>query len=53
MVVVGASHDFLGAVGLIGNEKSRALMWEDQFGKAPEKVGFFPDFWWKAVGTAD
>ena len=53
MVVVGASHDFLGAVGLLGNEKSRDLMWEDQFGKAPEEIGFFPDFRRKAVSAAD
>lgn len=53
MVVVGAPHDFLGAVGLLGDEESSDLVWEDQFGKTPEEIGFFSDFFGEAVGAAD
>ena len=53
MVVFGASCDFLGAVGLLGNNEASDGVWENEIGEAPDEVGFVADFVGEAVGAAD
>lgn len=53
MVVFGAFYDFLGAVGLLGDDEASDGVWENEIGEAPDKVGFVADFVGEAVSAAD
>ena len=53
MMIGGAGEDFLGAVDLLGDNKTGDLVRKDEIGEAPEEVGFVADGGREAVGAAD
>ena len=54
LVVIGVTGgDLLGAVELFGHDEPYELMWEDEWGERPDKIGSLPHPVVDAIGAAD
>ena len=53
-VVIGvAEGDFLGSVGLFGDDDASEGMRKDEFGKTPDKIGVLTNLLGETIGAAN